>query len=670
MGEMSKKQISLKSLGTKIFIAILLFTIIPLTALGGASYYKTYNVLMDKFRRDSMESNLLLNDSIDNYFNSMQRQVNMMATNINFTDIQTNPEHTPFLNYMLENIKSSNEDLKSVYFGASDKKFYLYPKTELPADFDPTSRPWYKDALNNKGKSVVSEVYIDTGTKKPVISISRAVEKNGQIVGVVAVDIDLNKMSDKISSKQIGKLGYIAITNSSGIVIAHKDKSLIGTDSMLKLDLWKSVSQNKEGFSEYKYNNELKYAAFSTNELTRWKVIAIIPKSELIDDTNSIRNITLIMVLLSTAVASIISLLFSKRISNNIKKLKESIKKAAEGDFSDRVSIDSKDEIGELAEDFNSMKENVSRLLEDAGDSSKEVLDSAGTLANMTEQTAQAIGQIALTVEEIARGTLEQAKSSEEGSQEINQLAERIGIITNSTKDMEKVSIEANDLGNKGLDIITILNVKSKDTEKATDQVSEIVGAVNESTKKISSITETIAQITEQTNLLALNAAIEAARAGEAGKGFSVVAEEIRMLAEQSMDSAREIDSIIKEIQGKSKLAVEAMNKTEEVVESQKRVVKEAEEVFNKIILSIGSLSNKVKETKNSTTEMNANKQSVVAQIYNISAVSEETAASTEEVSASVEEVNANIESYLNYAVRLKELSEHLKEEIDKFKLN
>ena len=477
---------------------------------------------MGKFQRDSMETIMLLNDSIDNYFSGMQRQVNMMATNINFTDIQTNPEHAPLLNYMLENIKSSNEDLKLAYFGGSDKKFYCYPGVDLPADFDPTSRPWYKDSIANKGKTVVSDVYMDAITKKPVVTISRAVEKDGKIVGVAAADIDLNKMSDKISSKQIGKSGYIAITNSSGIAIVHKDKSLIGTDTMLKLDLWKSVSQNTEGFSEYKYNNESKYAAFSTNELTRWKVIAIVPKSELVADTDSIRNITLIMVLLSAVIASIISLLFSKKISSNITKLKKSIRKAAEGDFSDRVNIVSKDEIGELAEDFNIMKENVAKLLKNASDSSKEVLDSASTLAAMTEQTAQAIGQITLTVEEISKGTLEQAKSSEEGSQEISKLAGKIELIGNSTKDMEQASTDTNVLGNKGLDIITILNEKSKDTEKATEQVSEIVGAVNESTKKISAITETIAQITEQTNLLALNAAIEAARAGEAGTVYGL----------------------------------------------------------------------------------------------------------------------------------------------------
>jgi methyl-accepting chemotaxis protein len=204
---------------------------------------------------------------------------------------------------------------------------------------------------------------------------------------------------------------------------------------------------------------------------------------------------------------------------------------------------------------------------------------------------------------------------------------------------------------------------------EATAKVSDIVSNMNESVKKISTISNAINEITEQTNLLSLNASIEAARAGEAGKGFAVVADEIRKLAEQSRKSTEQIKIIIEEIQAKANVAVQAMNGTKNINLEQNQAVTKTEKIFNEILFSITTLTERVIEVKTSIDDMQVQKQSFVVQIENSSAISEETASSTEEVTASAEEVTATMDRFSHDTDELKQLSEKLMEEISKFKI-
>ena len=193
---------------------------------------------------------------------------------------------------------------------------------------------------------------------------------------------------------------------------------------------------------------------------------------------------------------------------------------------------------------------------------------------------------------------------------------------------------------------------------------------MNESTKQINAISETIANITAQTNLLSLNASIESARAGEAGRGFAVVADEIRKLAEQSRISTEEIKAIIAGIQMKSDTAVQAIKTTETVVNEQELAVGEAQQIFSEILNSIEIMINKVDEVKVSIVNINEKKQSTVSEINNISFISEQTAAASEEVTASSEEISATMQELTKHSSGLQMLAEKLGSEINKFKIN
>jgi methyl-accepting chemotaxis protein len=235
---------------------------------------------------------------------------------------------------------------------------------------------------------------------------------------------------------------------------------------------------------------------------------------------------------------------------------------------------------------------------------------------------------------------------------------------------MDKISLDTKELGSKGLNMIETLTEKSNKTKLATGEVKDIVQDMNESTKKINAISETISNITEQTNLLSLNASIESARAGEAGKGFAVVAEEIRKLAEESKISTQEIKTIIEMIQEKSNTAVEAIQLTGIIVNEQDLAVAQTQEIFSEILKSIQIMITKVDEVKISIVDINEKKQSTVAEIKNISFISEQTASASEEVTASSEEITATMEELTEHSSDLQILAEKLMNKISEFKID
>jgi len=664
-----KKHPILNSIKTRLVIILLLICIIPVLILGWSSYMKSTNILTDKLQITTQQTLSQVNSSINNYFEGIQNTTNMMSNNIDFKELLIHPEYAPFAKSILKDVKESNRDLLNVYFGTSTKQMLIYPEQKLPDGYDPTSRPWYQNAVNNKGNIVFSNPYKDAISGNFVISLSKAVENNDQVIGVISVDIDLATMSKELSNIQIGREGYVYITDNTGIIIGHPDKSKLGTNEVTKLSIWNTIKSNNSGFDKYVYNGVTKLASFDTNVSSGWKLVAALNESELLADTNIIRNLTLIFILVLAVLAIFISLFISKSITKHIFNLRDLFEKASNGDLSVRVNIITKDEFADLGNNFNHMLDSISILISNVKDSADTMGKNSETINSMSNEAARAINEVSLTMDQVAQGTTAQAEDINESVDAVNNLAQKIENIEELTHKMDVISSDTNKLSEDGLNVMNALTIKTAEANTSTMEVTNVIDDMNKSTEEIGLITDTINSIAEQTNLLALNAAIEAARAGESGKGFSVVAEEIRKLAEQSTSATTQIQNLIEKIRDKSELAVKTMHTTKSVVDEQTSAVNETREIFSRILQSIKTLMGEISATQVSVNETNKNKNDIVSRMQSISAVAEETSASTEEVSASTQEVTAVMHEFTNSSNELKKLAEELENEINKFKL-
>lgn len=394
-----------------------------------------------------------------------------------------------------------------------------------------------------------------------------------------------------------------------------------------------------------------------------------LPASQLAQKASSI-GLFIFVVILSTLLLNIILTQFLfKNLSKKFLALKDEFKKVADGDLSiNDISLKSNDELGVISQNFNNIIGKVSSLVKNVKTSSETVLQTSSALENLASETDKSANDLASTIESIAQTSEIQSKNSQECANRANSLSDKINRVLTGTEVMNSEAETFNILIDKGLETVTLLTKKSSDALNSTAKVNEIVLKVHENSQNIGNITKTVSQIAEQTNLLALNAAIEAARAGEAGKGFSVVADEVKKLAEQVTESIVEIETLIKEIQLHSSEAVNAMSDASEIVKSENTSSNATKKIFSDISDVVFEMSAVVSEIKNANEEMDVEKNSLVDLITEISSQSQETSASIGEVSANAEKQTTSMNNVSNYSKTLKELSEKLENEILAFK--
>ncbi|GAA4293388.1 methyl-accepting chemotaxis protein [Anaerocolumna aminovalerica] len=663
------------SIRSKLMVILSCMSILSIGAVGIANYINSYNMLYEELKITSTQSVEQVDKLVSNYFIGLERQASILtslpsAREISYkTSSSKIPEVSPEDNLLktLEQVKEQDSDILAVYYSTPDKRTIIYPAADLTG-FDPTTRPWYMAAVDNKEKAVWSEPYIDETSKDMTITVSRAMVENDTIIGVFGIDINLGQFSETLSEFHIGNQGHVFLFHPNGTLISHPDAALIGTDAITKLSIWEDISKKEEGFSDYIDEGARHFGVFQTNKITGWKSIASLPEGELLTDIRNVMYSTLSIGLVIIILTVIISFVISRYISKNVKKLESGFSKASEGDLTANIIIASKDEFGELANNFNLMMKRIRGLMEKVKDSSFIIDETSESIFQMTKETSNALNEIAATVQEVAKGSQEQAADIDSNSQNIGELANLLEAVANSTIEVGNLSNSTKELGNKGLEQVGILVDKTEKTGQSSNKVNEIIFHMKEAAEKINVITDTINQIASQTNLLALNAAIEAARAGEAGRGFSVVADEIRILAEQSSKATQNISNLISNMNHKTNEAVTAMNDTKQVIGEQILSVESTKSIFNEILNSLCDLNDRVQEIEASTMEINHQKDSIVDHTQNISSVSEEISASTEEVSASTEEVTATTTTFVEYSENLKELSQDLIKQINQFK--
>ncbi|MDM5214473.1 methyl-accepting chemotaxis protein [Peribacillus sp. NJ4] len=651
------------SLKKQILIPFLALIMISGMAISYMSYKNSIDLTTQELTGTTEEQVKSMNDSFEIFFQKTENQLDRIGK---YPIMSTYDKNLESIMDEFSYTQSSNSEINGIYLGTEkDGKAFIFPKTELPADYDPRQRDWYQSALKQKNKTIWTEPYTDQATNELVITAAKALYDGNELIGVLGVDISIDTLVKMVNQTKFGETGYTVLLDKNGSFVTHPDKKKIQQD-ISKENMFKKMKSESGSMIE-EYDGQSRIIGYATNPNTGWRIAGLMDEHEVLVRASPMiidNIITLLIVFTLTALSAIF---ITRSLTNPIKKLQESIRKMADGDFTSKNFISRKDEIGQLAEDTNLMTRNMSHMLGQVNNLSDKVSDSSMTLVASADENSAAANEVAMTMEQIAAGAIDQIEVGQNNEIAVKLLADKINDFEAQTSKMATESENMFKASENGITQVQGLKQQFNETSLISSKMSTAVKSLDARSNDISAIVKTISGIAGQTNLLALNAAIEAARAGEHGKGFAVVADEVKKLAAQTEYSLKEISEIIQAMQSDTTNTVHLIDQVNQKIHHQDTSVTDTENAFSHIASIIANTFSNFDEIKKMMNDMVSEVTRMASNAEQLNSISQETAAGTEEVSASVEQTNASMEQLNALASELDALSQEMHKEIRKF---
>lgn len=378
---------------------------------------------------------------------------------------------------------------------------------------------------------------------------------------------------------------------------------------------------------------------------------------------------TLIAEFIVLVLAGLATLLISKRIGSNVSKIKDELSKMAKGDLTIDLKIKSKDEFEVIANAVNSFRENTANMIRTVQTTSTEVMAQSDDLAAVSEEMSAATEMTANSISGLENGTSHQAEEIKDVNNTLINFGSKIDATVeavegiNSNMGLIDVKVKDSHTDLKALeDSIKDINVAFADIKGKINGLGMHLSRVNE-------ITNLINSIADQTNLLALNASIEAARAGEAGRGFTVVAEEIRKLAEQSKTSSESINALIGTISSTNDDVAITSDKMNDKLSNQIAVIDKSMNSFKDIISNIENVIPKIHEINENIENINKDKNRILKSTNEVSLMAEKIFETTEEITAASQEIHASSEEVSSTSTELSNKANTLANSVEYFKV-
>lgn len=683
-----------KSIKTTFLITSIVVILMALSTVGIVINLQITTQAHEDYINNSNDQIQLASNTIQNFYRQIDKDIDLLArdpetmktvenTIVNYKDSISETFMTPSQNGEIErnvyNIfdryVNSNPGTLYVYLATKDGGYLNWPEANIPANYNPVNSGWYKLGMSGNGKVVRTAPYRAANGVMVISNVRSYTDASGKILGAIGIDVEQSTISDMLNSMKIGKDGFYVLIHNTGMVIADGNNSE---------NNFKTVEEiNLPGLENVLVDNlqpfylDLDGQNYNVNpkriDGTDWIIASFMSESELISGAKKISTSIILISGLVLFITIILIVFSTKKLIKPIIKSANYLEILASGDFSQELDarlVSRRDEIGTIAKGINNMRDSLVHLVKNIKFESSNIDTTTRIIVENVDVLSNDLQEISSTTEQLAAGMEESAAAAEEMTATSQQIEHIISAIADRT---QEGAISANEISERAATVKTdfyAAQKKTSDVLTATKLQLEAAISNSKVVDQINILSDSIMQITDQTNLLALNAAIEAARAGEAGRGFSVVADEIRKLAEQSKDTVLKIQevttSVTSSVEDLSTSSNSLLKFVSEDISDDYHVMLDVSEKYNKDAVFIDAL---ITDFSASSQELLASIHEIFQSIDGVASASNEGAEGTTNIAHSVSTANDKSEDVMNRVLEAKESTLRLEEKVQKFKI-
>ena len=673
-----------RRIATKLIFAFMI-PVACIVVLGIVSYNKAANAIEDNYRSSATQT-----------VNMMDRYITTAMENVqaDFRDNLVNDEFKGLFNgnFATDAVKESSLrrewNTTLLRMPTSDKVYsnvyVLYDKGDICIASTLVS----KDGLYTeyKGTEQGSRVAVDKFTNfwfgnDASIDASIGTDSSKYAIryakyltnkSVIMADISYDYIMEILNTLDAGEGSYVGlVTNMDGQEVLGDLYAIPETPVFVGSDFYVEAMEAEEesGSKEVTYNGEDYLFIYSKLPSEDAAICALVLNDTITAQASEIGKITVVVVILAVIVALALGILFASNMSGAIGYMCYKLQKVAGGDLTVSINIKRKDEFKLLTDELGTMIKNIKHLITNVTTASDDLNVASDQVAESSRMFMQTSEGIQLAVSEIEQGVTKLDEDSADCLAQMDSLSEKIGAVTDGTGVIGGLAVETGESIKQGVESVSELTGTAQSTTEITTHVVEAIGVLETKTRSIGQIIGVINGIAEQTNLLSLNASIEAARAGEAGRGFSVVAEEIRKLADQSLGSAKQISKIVDEIIANMGEVVNVAKRAEDIVKLQEESVGNTTRSFNEMDGQVQTLVESLEGIKAGVNNMEEARAATLGAIESISAISAETSACSTNVSEMAAKQMSAIHKLDDAANQLTARAEELTVLLQQFKI-
>ncbi|MDR0636085.1 MAG: methyl-accepting chemotaxis protein [Treponema sp.] len=571
----------------------------------------------------------------------------------------------------------------------------------------------YRQVLANlSNKETVGNPYtmVVGGKNAYIVDVSvPVVGTDGKVVGVVGINVDMSVFQPAVAAIKPFETGNAILISNDGTVMAHYDPALIGSNfqqtSLATLEangvrqVLNSISSGKPLLLNNGNRYIVSYPFYVGDSATALSIMASVPQDTVLAQVNAMIQFSIILAIVATIASVIVGFMVAGTIVKPIIEVGSMLKDISEGegDLTKRITIHSKDEIGDMAHYFNLTIDKIKALVVIIKEQSGSLLHIGTELSTNMNETAAAMNQITANIQNINDQVVNQSGSVSTTSSTMKQITNNIGElnehienqssnISQSSSAIEEMIANINSVTQtliKNVENVKHLASASELGRTSLEEVSTDIQEIAKESEGLLEITAVMENIASQTNLLSMNAAIEAAHAGESGKGFAVVADEIRKLAESSGEQSKTIAGVLKKIKtsiDKIMKSTDAVLERFEAIDSGVKVVTRQEENIRsameeqqnggqQVLDVIARLNDITQRVRDSSTQMRSGSKKIIGESENLGSLTAEVSNGVTEISKGADQVNVAVNEVSTLSNANKEHIDTLVNEISKFKV-